>query len=215
MPVRTANSSPTTPLPRPLWKRAGSEGTDSLGAFAGGYCQDQRRGDAVPLGLRPEEGAERVLSLGAKLVMVTLGPKGCLLKKRTGGFPRLPEGTSHRHDRRGRYLRRQRRIPLSGTEQGAGGLTRDDLAYMARYAAAAASLSTEVSGAIPSIPKKGKLSCKKCRTSTRTDTHLLKVPRKGTPTGLRENTLPVRRGLPGGLCCLLGNLWAESTKSFR
>ena len=33
-------------------------------------------------------------------------------------------------------------------------LTRDDLAYMARYAAAAASLSTEVSGAIPSIPKK-------------------------------------------------------------
>ena len=33
-------------------------------------------------------------------------------------------------------------------------LTRDDLAYMARYAAAAASLSTEASGAIPSIPKK-------------------------------------------------------------
>lgn len=28
----------------------------------------------------PEEGAERVLALGAKLVMVTLGPKGCLLK---------------------------------------------------------------------------------------------------------------------------------------
>ena len=33
-------------------------------------------------------------------------------------------------------------------------LTRDELSYMARYAAAAASLSTEVSGAIPSIPKK-------------------------------------------------------------
>ena len=33
-------------------------------------------------------------------------------------------------------------------------LMRGDLAYMARYAAAAASLSTEASGAIPSIPKK-------------------------------------------------------------
>ena len=33
-------------------------------------------------------------------------------------------------------------------------LMRGDLAYMARYAAAAASLSTEVSGGIPSIPKK-------------------------------------------------------------
>ena len=31
-------------------------------------------------GCSPEEGAERVLALGAKLVMVTLGPKGCFLK---------------------------------------------------------------------------------------------------------------------------------------
>ena len=33
-------------------------------------------------------------------------------------------------------------------------LTPEDLAYMARYASAAASLSTEKSGAIPSIPAK-------------------------------------------------------------
>ena len=33
-------------------------------------------------------------------------------------------------------------------------LTQEDLAYMARYASAAASLSTEKSGAIPSIPAK-------------------------------------------------------------
>ena len=31
-------------------------------------------------GCSPEQGAERVLALGAKLVMVTLGPKGCFLK---------------------------------------------------------------------------------------------------------------------------------------
>ena len=34
----------------------------------------------------PEEGAERVLGLGAKLVMVTLGPKGCLLKNKQADF---------------------------------------------------------------------------------------------------------------------------------
>ena len=34
----------------------------------------------------PEEGAERVLALGAKLVMVTLGPKGCLLKNKQADF---------------------------------------------------------------------------------------------------------------------------------
>ena len=33
-------------------------------------------------------------------------------------------------------------------------LTQEDLAYMARYASAAASLSTEKSGAIPAIPAK-------------------------------------------------------------
>lgn len=35
----------------------------------------------------PEEGAERVLALGAKLVMVTLGPKGCLLKNKQADSP--------------------------------------------------------------------------------------------------------------------------------
>ena len=34
----------------------------------------------------PEEGAERVLALGARLVMVTLGPKGCLLKNAQAEF---------------------------------------------------------------------------------------------------------------------------------
>lgn len=37
-------------------------------------------------GCGPEEGAERVLALGARLVMVTLGPKGCLLKNAQAEF---------------------------------------------------------------------------------------------------------------------------------
>ena len=84
----------------------------------------------------PEEGAERVLALGAKLVMVTLGPKGCLLKNAQAEFG----GSAV-----------SRFLELGKAPEA---LTRDDLAYMARYAAAAASLSTEASGAIPSIPKK-------------------------------------------------------------
>ena len=106
-------------------------------------------------GCGPEEGAERVLALGARLVMVTLGPKGCLLKNKQAEFscgcPKVhPVDTTGAGDIFGgsaisRFLE---------LEKAPEALTRDELSYMARYAAAAASLSTEVSGAIPSIPKK-------------------------------------------------------------
>ena len=86
----------------------------------------------------PEEGAERVLALGAKLVMVTLGPKGHPID--TTGAGDIFGGSAV-----------SRFLELGKAPEA---LTRDDLAYMARYAAAAASLSTEASGAIPSIPKK-------------------------------------------------------------
>ena len=106
-------------------------------------------------GCGPEEGAERVLSLGAKLVMVTLGPKGCLLKNAQAEFscgcPKVhPIDTTGAGDIFGGSAV-SRFLELNKAPEA---LTRDDLAYMARYAAAAASLSTEVSGAIPSIPKK-------------------------------------------------------------
>ena len=106
-------------------------------------------------GCGPEEGAERVLALGARLVMVTLGPKGCMLKNAQAEFscgcPKVhPVDTTGAGDIFGgsaisRFLE---------LEKAPEALTRDELAYMARYAAAAASLSTEISGAIPSIPKK-------------------------------------------------------------
>lgn len=103
----------------------------------------------------PEEGAERVLALGAKLVMVTLGPKGCLLKNKQADFscgcPKVhPIDTTGAGDIFGGSAV-SRFLELGKAPEA---LTRDDLAYMARYAAAAASLSTEASGAIPSIPKK-------------------------------------------------------------
>ena len=82
MPAPTASSSPYDPQlsPAALEDGAGGQGADPLGPAAGGSGEDQRRRGAVPLGCSPEQGAERVLALGAKLVMVTLGPKGCFLK---------------------------------------------------------------------------------------------------------------------------------------
>ena len=99
-------------------------------------------------GCGPEEGAKRVLALGVKLVMVTLGPKGCLLQNAQAEFscgcPKVhPVDTTGA----GKYAANETVTlrPPPG---------RSPSAYMARYAAAAASLSTEISGAIPSIPKK-------------------------------------------------------------
>ncbi len=96
-----------------------------------------------------------MLALGAKLVMVTLGPKGCLLKNKQADFscgcPKVhPIDTTGAGDIFGGSAV-SRFLELGKAPEA---LTRDDLAYMARYAAAAASLSTEASGAIPSIPKK-------------------------------------------------------------
>ena len=106
-------------------------------------------------GCGPEEGAKRVLALGVKLVMVTLGPKGCLLQNAQAEFscgcPKVhPVDTTGAGDIFGGSAI-SRFLELGKAPEA---LTREELAYMARYAAAAASLSTEISGAIPSIPKK-------------------------------------------------------------
>ena len=107
-------------------------------------------------GCSPEQGAERVLALGAKLVMVTLGPKGCFLKNAQAeyrcGCPQVRTvDTTGAGDIFGGSAV-SRFLELGKTPEQ---LTQEDLAYMARYASAAASLSTEKSGAIPSIPAKG------------------------------------------------------------
>ena len=106
-------------------------------------------------GCSPEQGAERVLALGAKLVMVTLGPKGCFLKNAQAeyrcGCPQVRTvDTTGAGDIFGGSAV-SRFLELGKTPEQ---LTQEDLAYMARYASAAASLSTEKSGAIPSIPAK-------------------------------------------------------------
>ena len=104
----------------------------------------------------PEEGAEKLLrEFDVKLAMVTLGAEGCLLRTKNACF-RAPAPKVHPVDTTGagdifggsavaRFL---------DLEKAPDALTRDDLSYIGTYALMAASLSTERSGGIPSIPKK-------------------------------------------------------------
>lgn len=106
-------------------------------------------------GCTPEQGAQRVLALGAKLVMVTLGPQGCYLKNARAeyrcGCPKVQtiDTTGAGDIFGGSAISR-----LLELEKAPELLDVEELAYMARFAAAAASLSTQVRGAIPSIPSR-------------------------------------------------------------
>lgn len=104
----------------------------------------------------PEEGADKLLKeFGVSLAMVTLGPDGCLLKTANAEFqakcPKVhPIDTTGAGDIFGgsavsRLLELDK--PISR-------LTSKDLDYIGTFAAAAASLSTEHSGGIPSIPNR-------------------------------------------------------------
>lgn len=87
--------------------------------------------------------------------MVTLGPDGCLLKTKNAAFraacPKVhPIDTTGAGDIFGgtamaRFLELNKDLSA---------LTKDDLACIDSFAAAAASLSTEHTGGIPSIPEK-------------------------------------------------------------
>ena len=104
----------------------------------------------------PEEGADKLLDeFGVSLAMVTLGPDGCLLKTKNAAFraacPKVhPVDTTGAGDIFGGSAVAR----LLELEKPISELTEADLAYIGRFAAAAASLSTEHSGGIPSIPKK-------------------------------------------------------------
>ena len=105
-------------------------------------------------GCTPEEGADRLLeACGVKLAMVTLGSRGCLLKTAHARCA-VPCPQVHPIDTTGagdifggsalsRLLDLRKPIAL---------LDDEDLAFIGRYAATAASLSTEALGGIPSIP---------------------------------------------------------------
>ena len=104
----------------------------------------------------PEAGAEKLLTeFGVGLAMVTLGPDGCLLKTKNASFratcPKVhPVDTTGAGDIfGGSALARLLELgkPIAD-------LTEADLAYIGIYATTAASLSTQATGGIPSIPKK-------------------------------------------------------------
>ena len=104
----------------------------------------------------PEEGAEKLLKeFGVSLAMVTLGPDGCLLKTENASFravcPKVqPIDTTGAGDIFGGSALSR----LLELDKPIADLTKADLAYIGSFAAAAASLSTERSGGIPSIPEK-------------------------------------------------------------
>lgn len=110
----------------------------------------------------PEEGADRLLEeFGVKLAMVTMGPEGCYLKNGTacchaGGPGVHAVDTTGAGDIFGgcavsRILELEKDPAL---------LDEGELLYVAKFAATAASLSTEHPGAIPSIPdRETVLSC--------------------------------------------------------
>ena len=107
-------------------------------------------------GCTPEEGADKLLNeFGVSLAMVTLGPKGCLLKTKNAACrvesPRVsPVDTTGAGDIFGgsavcRLLELDKPIEA---------LTAEDLRYIGAFASTAASLSTQTPGGIPSIPEK-------------------------------------------------------------
>lgn len=104
-------------------------------------------------GCAPEEGAQKLLKeFGVSLAMVTLGPDGCLLKTKSASFrakcPKIhPIDTTGAGDIFGGSAMTR----LLELDKPIAQLTEEDLCYISSFAAAAASLSTEHSGGIPSI----------------------------------------------------------------
>ena len=104
-------------------------------------------------GCSPEEGADKLLKeFGVSLAMVTLGPKGCLLKTANAvcnvSGPKVnPVDTTGAGDIFGGSAVSR----LLDLEKDIAELTEEDLAFIGRFATTAASLSTEFVGGIPSI----------------------------------------------------------------
>ena len=101
----------------------------------------------------PEEGADKLLKeFGVSLAMVTLGPKGCLLKTanavcKVSGPKVNPVDTTGAGDIFGGSAVSR----LLDLGKSIADLTEEDLAFIGRFATTAASLSTEFVGGIPSI----------------------------------------------------------------
>ena len=104
----------------------------------------------------PEEGADKLLTeFGVSLAMVTLGPKGCILKTKNAvcqvASPKVnPVDTTGAGDIFGGSAV----CRLLELDKAIEDLTAEDLHYIGAFASTAASLSTEAAGGIPSIPEK-------------------------------------------------------------
>jgi len=104
----------------------------------------------------PEEGADKLLNeFGVSLAMVTLGPKGCLLKTNNAvcqvTSPKVsPVDTTGAGDIFGGSAVYR----LLELDKPFADLTAEDLRFIGAFASTAASLSTETPGGIPSIPEK-------------------------------------------------------------
>ena len=107
-------------------------------------------------GCSPEEGADRLLEeCGVALAMVTLGPKGCLLKTLNAVYRGVgPKVTPVDTTGAGDIFGGSAISRLLELDKPISRLTAEDLAYIGRFAVTAASLSTERVGGIPSIPKR-------------------------------------------------------------
>ena len=105
-------------------------------------------------GCTPEEGADKLLNeFGVSLAMVTLGPKGAYLKNQNGSCyvncPKVdPVDTTGAGDIFGGSA--VSRLLKLGVAPNA--LTKEQMHAIGSFASTAASLSTEKSGGIPSIP---------------------------------------------------------------
>ena len=147
----------------PLWPDAEAAKTQNpLGPAAGRYRQDQRRRGGFFWGCGPEEGAARLLAdFGVRLAMVTCGPKGCLLQNAGAAVrvaaPRvLPVDTTGAGDIFGGSAV-SRLLQLGRAPEA---LTEDELTAIGRFAATAASLSTQYPGGISAIvPEETVLRC--------------------------------------------------------
>lgn len=107
-------------------------------------------------GCTPEEGADKLLQeYGVSLAMVTLGPKGCLLKT-AGASCQVVSPQVHPVDTTGAgdIFGGSAVSRLLELDKPIAALTEEDLRFVGAFASTAASLSTERPGGIPSIPEK-------------------------------------------------------------
>ena len=110
----------------------------------------------------PDEGADKLLNeFGVSLAMVTLGPKGCLLKTKNAvcqvASPKVnPIDTTGAGDIFGGSAV----CRLLELDKAIEDLTAEDLHYIGAFASTAASLSTEHLGGIPSIQPKDTVLCR-------------------------------------------------------